>query len=88
MLVAMDKLLVECSTRGLRLILTLTNYWKEFGGMLQYARCGTRAAATLCSSIVTRMCPRQALKVACRTVLQLGLTMHAPRVSHRQRRHC
>jgi endo-1,4-beta-mannosidase len=44
MLVAMDRLLVECSKRGLRLLPTLTNYWQEFGGMQQYVRCATRTA--------------------------------------------
>jgi hypothetical protein len=39
--VALDRLLVECSRRGLRLLPTLTNYWKEYGGMAQYAKCAT-----------------------------------------------
>ena len=41
MLVALDTLLVECSKRGLRLLPTLTNYWKDYGGMRQYVRCAT-----------------------------------------------
>lgn len=37
-LAGLDWLLVEAGRRGLRLLLTLTNYWKEFGGMQQYLR--------------------------------------------------
>jgi hypothetical protein len=40
-LVALDKLLAACAQRGLRLMLTLTNYWKDYGGMTIYARCAT-----------------------------------------------
>jgi hypothetical protein len=47
MLVALDRLLVECSRRGLRLLPTLTNYWKEYGGMAQYAKCATHACRRL-----------------------------------------
>jgi mannan endo-1,4-beta-mannosidase len=39
-LAGLDWLLVEAGRRGLRLLLTLTNYWKEFGGMQQYLRWG------------------------------------------------
>ena len=34
----LDWLLVEAGRRGLRLMLALTNDWKEFGGMAQYMR--------------------------------------------------
>eukprot|EP00878_Enallax_costatus_P010436 GHUV01010894.1.p1 GENE.GHUV01010894.1~~GHUV01010894.1.p1 ORF type:complete len:332 (+),score=66.25 GHUV01010894.1:778-1773(+) len=34
----LDWLLVEAGKRGLQVMLTLTNYWSEFGGMAQYVR--------------------------------------------------
>lgn len=34
----LDLVIVECAKRGLKLMLTLTNYWKDFGGMKQYVR--------------------------------------------------
>eukprot|EP00775_Hariotina_reticulata_P002092 gene2092-2410_t len=42
-LVGLDWLIVEAGKRGLRLMMTLTNYWKDFGGMPQYVRCGAAA---------------------------------------------
>lgn len=42
----LDATLVECRKRGLRVILALTNYWGEYGGMPQYlawARRGPQA---------------------------------------------
>ena len=35
---ALDWLLAEAGTRGLRVILALTNYWAAYGGIKQYAR--------------------------------------------------
>lgn len=32
----LDWLLAEARARGLRLLLNLTNYWNDYGGMLQY----------------------------------------------------
>ena len=34
----LDWLLAQCTARGLRLLLVLTNYWPDFGGMQQYVR--------------------------------------------------
>jgi endo-1,4-beta-mannosidase len=39
-LAGLDWLLVQAGQRGLSLMLTLTNYWGEYGGMPQYVRCG------------------------------------------------
>lgn len=33
---SLDWLLVEAASRGLRLLLVLTNYWRDYGGMMQY----------------------------------------------------
>lgn len=33
---SLDWLLAEAAQRGLRLLLNLTNYWKDYGGMAQY----------------------------------------------------
>ena len=32
-LVALDKLIIEASRRGLRLLLCLTNYWEDYGAI-------------------------------------------------------
>lgn len=32
----LDWLLAQAAARGLRLLLVLTNYWKDYGGMRQY----------------------------------------------------
>lgn len=44
MLEGLDWLLVECSRRGLRLLLSLTNFWGDYGGMPQYVRCAAAGA--------------------------------------------
>ena len=36
-LVGLDTTVAEAKKRGIRLILTLTNYWKDYGGLPQYA---------------------------------------------------
>jgi mannan endo-1,4-beta-mannosidase len=36
-LLGLDTTIAEAKKRGIRLILTLTNYWKDFGGLPQYA---------------------------------------------------
>lgn len=33
---SLDWLLAEAAGRGLRLLLVLTNYWRDYGGMAQY----------------------------------------------------
>ncbi len=38
MLCGLDWLVAECCKRGLRLLLVLTNYWPDYGGMQQYVR--------------------------------------------------
>lgn len=35
---ALDFVLHEASLRNIKLLLVLTNYWKEFGGMQQYLK--------------------------------------------------
>lgn len=35
---ALDWVVAAAKARGLRLILTLTNYWPEYGGLAQYVR--------------------------------------------------
>jgi hypothetical protein len=70
----MDRLLVECNKRGLRLLPTLTNYWKEFGGMQQYARCASQAASAVCSSVAAAICHHRTLEVPFCDVLPVGLT--------------
>jgi mannan endo-1,4-beta-mannosidase len=37
-LAGLDWLLVEAGKRGLTLMMTLTNFWNEFGGMPQYIK--------------------------------------------------
>jgi mannan endo-1,4-beta-mannosidase len=39
----LDFVIAECAKRGLRLMLTLTNYWTHFGGMPQYIKCAAGA---------------------------------------------
>ena len=36
-LVGLDTAIAEAKKRGIRLILTLTNYWADYGGLPQYA---------------------------------------------------
>jgi hypothetical protein len=55
MLEAMDTLLTHCKSKGLRLILTLTNYMKDFGGMQQYARWASQATASQAMALQTRI---------------------------------
>lgn len=35
---ALDWVVQQCKTRGLRLLLVCTNYWPEYGGLQQYVR--------------------------------------------------
>jgi mannan endo-1,4-beta-mannosidase len=37
-LAGLDWLLVEAGKRNLQLMMTLTNFWSEFGGMPQYVK--------------------------------------------------
>lgn len=39
-LCGLDWLVAECARRGLRLLLALTNYWADYGGIPQYVRSG------------------------------------------------
>lgn len=35
----LDWVLAEAAKRGLRVLLTLVNYWSAYGGMAQYVKC-------------------------------------------------
>jgi mannan endo-1,4-beta-mannosidase len=34
----LDWVIAQCAARGLRLMLTLSNFWEDFGGFPQYVR--------------------------------------------------
>jgi len=36
---ALDWVVAESAKRGLKLMMTLTNFWEDFGGFPQYVRC-------------------------------------------------
>lgn len=35
----LDWVVAEAGRRGLKLMMTLTNYWEDYGGFPQYVRC-------------------------------------------------
>ena len=37
-LAGLDWVIAQCGGRGLRLLLVLTNYWPQYGGLQQYVR--------------------------------------------------
>lgn len=50
---SLDWLLAEAAARGLRLLLVLTNYWKDYGGMRQYVEwaCQRRGEQVRCGVV-------------------------------------
>jgi len=40
----LDWVVAECGQRGLKLMLTLSNFWEDYGGFPQYVRYGFRLA--------------------------------------------
>lgn len=85
----LDWLVTEAAARGLRLLLVLTNYWKDYGGMRQYVAwaCAQRGEEVRCTTVAQHTSPAAWWISACCQLNQCRCPAAAA-ASQRRRRRC